>query len=215
MNIRSNNAGWAVAGAMAVGFAFMAGSGFQGATTKIGTVNMGKVFNESDYVKRQDSALKSSGAARTAVLQFINSYKMHPNADLLKFRDLSIKENQSEGDRAEIERIRTAAIASDTAYRSLQTKANLTDPEKARLTAFQKNVQDNEQFLPTAQEAFGQELQQRQEKLRTDTLDKVKAAVAETAQKQGFTVVLTDEVAPYSANDLTPEALKTMNAKNK
>ena len=198
-----------------MGFAFMAGSGFQGATTKIGTVNMGKVFNDSDYVKRQDAALKSSGAARSAVLQFINSYKMHPNAELLKFRDLSIKDNQSEADRAEIERIRTAAIASDTSYRSLQTKATLSDAEKKQLQTYQKNVQDNEQFLPTAQEAFGQELQQRQEKLRIETLDKVKAAVAETAQKQGFTVVLTDEVAPYSANDLTPEALKTMNAKNK
>ena len=198
-----------------MGFAFMAGSGFQGATTKIGTVNMGKVFNDSDYVKRQDAALKSSGAARSAVLQFINSYKMHPNAELLKFRDLSIKDNQSEADRTEIERIRTAAIASDTSYRSLQTQATLSDAEKKQLQTYQKNVQDNEQFLPTAQEAFGQELQQRQEKLRIETLDKVKAAVAETAQKQGFTVVLTDEVAPYSANDLTPEALKTMNAKNK
>jgi Skp family chaperone for outer membrane proteins len=212
---QSTNAGWVVAGVFALGFAFMVGSGFQGPAQKIGTVNMGKVFNDSDYVKRQDSLLKSAGAARTAVLQFINSYKMHPNAELLKFRDLSIKDNQSEADRAEIERIRNAAIASDTKYRGLQTKSNLTDAEKQQLTAYQKNVQDNEQFLPTAQEGFGTELQGRQEKLRVDTLEKVKAAVADTAQKQGFSIILTDEVAPYSANDLTAEALKAMNAKNK
>jgi Skp family chaperone for outer membrane proteins len=81
------------------------------------------------------------------------------------------------------------------------------------LNNFIKNSQDNASFVGKLNQEFTDELQQKQEKMRSDILDRVKAAVAEVSKKQGFSIVLNDEIAPYSANDLTPEALKAMNAK--
>lgn len=213
--MNKENMGWAVAGAMAttmvMGVLLLSSVGFQQPALKIGTVSLPKVFNDSEFAKRQDSELKSLGAARQATIQFIDAYKMLPRADLVKFRDLTVKANQTDADRAEIERIRQAAIQADQRFRELQTKANATEAERTQLGEFQRRVQENQQFLIATNEEFTQELANRQDKLRSDTLDRVKASVNDVAKNQGYSVILSDEIAPYSANDITSEALKNMN----
>ncbi|CAN5619958.1 hypothetical protein BH11ARM2_BH11ARM2_34930 [soil metagenome] len=213
--MKTQNLGWAIAGVMGLAMAGMVGSGFQTTQTKIGTVSVAKVFNDSDYVKHQDSDLKNLGTSRKAIVDFIDAYRTMPTADLQKFKDLSMKPSPSDGDKAEIERIRSAAVQTDQKYRDLQTKANQSDAEKTQMAEFNRRVQDNSQLLQKVQDELSQEVQDRQAKLRSDTMEKVKAAVAEVAKKEGYSVIFLDEVAPYSANDLTDEALKVMNAKNK
>ena len=213
MKINSNQTGWVVAGVMGLGFAFLAGSGFQDSSTKIGTVSVGRVFNDSEYKKDQDAQLQQIGQSRRALFDFIDTYKFMSLADLTKFKDLSVKANPTDADKAEINRLKDVATKADQQYRLLQTKANASEAEKSVLNNFIKNSQDNASFVGKLNQEFTDELQQKQEKMRSDILDRVKAAVAEVSKKQGFSIVLNDEIAPYSANDLTPEALKAMNAK--
>jgi len=60
---------------------------------------------------------------------------------------------------------------------------------------------------------FGDELMNQQEKLRSDTLNRVKAAVQEVGQKQGYSVVYVQDIVPYGANNITKDSLKAMNSK--
>lgn len=211
--MKTQNLGWAVAGTLALAMAAMMGSGFQEPQLKIGIVGMAKVCNESDYAKKQETELQNMLTTRRDMVQFMDSYRTMPTAELQKFRDLSLKPNPTDGDRAEIERIKSAAGQTDQKYRDLQTKANPTDAEKAQMAEFTKRVQDNTQYLQKTQDDLGQELQDKQIKLRQEILERAKTAVAEVAKKEGYTVVLTDEVAPYSSNNMTDAALKAMNAK--
>ena len=207
------NLGWVVSGVLALAMAGMVGAGFQAQNQKIGTVSMAKVFNDSAYAKTLDQELKNLGANRKATLDFIDAYRMLSNADLKKFRDLSVKNPQTAADKAEIEKVRASGVAADQKLRELQTKANATEAERNQLSEMQKRVQDNSQYVLALQQEFTDEVRNRQENMRTETLDRVKQAIADVAAKQGYSLILSDEIAPYSANDLTTEAMKAMDAK--
>jgi Skp family chaperone for outer membrane proteins len=211
----SHHLGWITSGALTLVLCVVLSSGFQEKSQKIGTVNIARVFNESEYTKRQDSALKSFGTQRQGVLDFVENYRVLSTAELIKYRDLTLKATPTEADRTEIERIRRVATAADARYRELQTKANATEAERAQLAEMSRNVQENNGLLQRLQQEFGREVNERQERLRSETIDKVKASISEVANKQGYSIVFDEQVAPYSANDVTSEALKTMNAKNK
>ena len=191
----------------------MIGMGFQGAGTKIATVDLAKVFNDSDFAKAQDANLKTLGASRKAVLDFLTSYSSISVADAQKFRDLSIKENPTAADKTELDRIRASAVTVDQKFRDLQTKANPTAEDRTQLANYNQNAKENGALAQRLNDEFTDELRQQQEKLRADTLAKAKAAVADAAKKGEVSVVFVQDVAPYSANDITADALKSMNGK--
>jgi Skp family chaperone for outer membrane proteins len=191
----------------------MVGMGFQGSSQKIGTVDLARVFNESDFAKSQDGSLKTMGASRKAILDFIAAYRAIPTEDAQKFRDLSLKPNGGATEKAELDRIRQAALATDQKFRDLQTKASPTDADRTQLNEFGRRANENMAFAQRLEQEFTEEIRQKQEGLRNETLKRAKAAVADVAAKQGYSVIFVEDVAPYSANDVTTEALKAMNAK--
>lgn len=191
----------------------MAGMGFQGSSQKIGTVDLARVFNESDYAKAQDANLKNMGATRKAVLDFITTYRAIPSDDAQKFHDLSLKPDQTAADKNELDRIRQSAIETDQKFRDLQTKGNLSDTEKAQLAEFQNRANANTALAQRYDGEFSDEVRQQQDRLRNETLSRAKTAVADVAAKQGYSIVFVQDVAPYSSNDVTAEALKAMNSK--
>jgi Skp family chaperone for outer membrane proteins len=207
------NLGWAVAGALAVSLFFVASTGFQDKQIKLGTVNIEKVFDESEIRIKLDSELREYGQNADNMMNFMASYPMLPNAELKKFKDLSLKTPQTDADKAEIERIRKAAVAADQKYRELQTKASSTEADKLQLGTFQRNVQENSPFLQRADQELASLLNDRQKKMRQETLEKVKAAIGDIANKQGYSIIFNDQAAPYSANDVTAEALKSVNSR--
>ncbi|RYG45248.1 OmpH family outer membrane protein [bacterium] len=211
--MKTKNLGWAVAGVLGLSMAGMVGAGFQTPSQKIGTVNMAKVFNDSEFVKKQDSDLKNLATERRGTAEFLEAYRIMPTADLEKFKNLSTKPTKSDADKAEIERLRSAAVQADQKYRDLQTKANKTEAETTQLAEFNRRIQENTGLLQRVQDELGQELQDRQNKLQLEAMERAKAAIQEVSKKEGYTVVFADQYAPYSANDVTAEALKAMNAK--
>ncbi len=211
--MNKENLGWAVSGALAMSLIFVVSTGFQEKALKLGTVNVAKVFDDSEIRQKLDVEIREFGTARENTFNFLATYPMLATADLKKFRELSLKLPQTDADKAELERLRKAGVTADQKYRELQTKPNATDAEKTQLATYQRNVQENERYLGLTQQEFSREITDRQSKMRADTLLKVKAAISEISQKQGYSIVFSDETAPYAANDLTPEALKAINAK--
>lgn len=202
--------GWVVAAGL---FGAMAGMGFQGQTVKIGTADLEKIFNESEYAKTQTATLRSMGEARQGVLEFLRTYRVAKTEDVQKFRDLSVKAKPTPADRTEMDRIKADAIKADTTHRQLQTKQSPTAAEAQQLDELNRRAQQNSALFQQWAQAFNDEVSAEQMKLRNDTLQRVRDAVKQVASQQGFSVVMAEDVAPYSPNDLTAEALKAMNAR--
>ncbi len=202
--------GWIVAAALG---GVMVGTGFQGNSSKIGTVDMARVFNESDFAKKETDQLHNLAAARQGVLEFLQSFRTLKPEDSQKFKDLSLNASPSAADKAEIERIKSEAKTDDQSYRDLTTKQNPTAADNQLLEEYNKRTQQNTALLGRWQQEFTTELSGQQDTMHKAALDKVKAAVKQIGAAQGYTMILVDDVAPYSANDITDEALKTMNKK--
>lgn len=202
--------GWIVAASLA---GCMFGMGFQGSTQKFGTVDLEKVFNESGFAKKQTESLRNMGTARVAVVDFIKTYRTLSADDANKFRDLTLKETPTAADKAELERIKSQATADEQAYRDLSQKDKPSAAEVTKLEDFNRRREANAQLLQKWNDDFSNELQVRQESLRNETLQRAKDAVNQVAKDQGYSMVFVQNVAPYSSNDVTADALKAMNAK--
>jgi Skp family chaperone for outer membrane proteins len=208
--MRFERLGWIVAAALAGG---IAAAGFQGSTEKSGTVDLAKVFNDSEYAKKQTESLRNMGQARQGVIDFIRQNPHMKTEDTTRFRELSVKEAPTAPEKAELERIKNDAQASETKFRELSTKDKPSQAELTQLEELNRRKDNSQQVLDKWNQDFAAELQQRQEGLRNDTLARVKDAVSQVAKTQGYTIVFVQDVAPYSAHDLTADALKAMNGK--
>lgn len=202
--------GWIVAAALAGG---IAGMGFQDKNEKTGTVDMARVFNESEYAKKQTDSLRTLGTTRQGVLEFIRTYQHIKAEDATKFHDLSVKADATAADKNEIERIKKDALTAEQRYKDLTTKTQPTQADLTELEEMNRRRDAIQTLLDKWSGEFSNELQTKQESLRNDTLQRVKDAVSQVAKSQGYSMIFVQDIAPYSANDLTDEALKAMNSK--
>jgi Skp family chaperone for outer membrane proteins len=202
--------GWIVAAVLA---GSMVGVGFQDKTEKTGSVDLHKVFDESDYAKKQTEVLRNMGTVRAGVLEFVHSnIHMKPD-DAAKFRRLSLLEAPTAPDTADLQRLKSDAITNEGNFTTLQTKSNPGADVMAQIDEMNKHRDANNALLEQWNRDFTTEVQTKQENLRNDTLTRVKDAVQQVAKAQGYSIVFAQDVAPYSANDLTAEALVAMNKK--
>lgn len=202
--------GWVVAAGLLGAFV---ASGFQTSTIKMGTVDMIKVFNDSSYTKGQTEVLRTMGKARQDLMEFLSTYRATKTDDAQKLRDLSLKDNPTAADKAAADALKAAIIADDGKFRDLQTKQNPTADETKTLTDYNQRAQNLSALQQRWATEFDDEVQKKQAALRSQALDKVKAAVGDVAKKQGFSIVFDSGIAPFSSNDITDEALNATNKK--
>jgi len=202
--------GWVLAAGIA---GMMAGSGFQGKTDKYGVVDLAEVFTASEYAKAQTEALRSLSAQRQDILQFANTYPVFSAEQAQRFRELSVKAQPTAAEKAELDKLKNDVIAQDKRFKDDQLKANPGPEVVARLKEYSDRTQTMIKTLDRWAREFGDELMSQQEKLRSDTLQRVKTAVQEVGQKQGYSIVYVQDIVPYGANNITNDSLKAMNSK--
>jgi Skp family chaperone for outer membrane proteins len=144
---------------------------------------------------------------------FLRTYKSLPTAKAERFKELSLKVQPTAAEKAELDKIRSDAIAEDKVYKALQTKSSPTPEEVKQLEEMGKNTQALSTLERTMAQQFDAEVNQKRDGMRDDVLVKIRASVQEVAKKQGYSIVFVKDVVPYGANDLTPEALKVLNTK--
>lgn len=193
----------------------LAAVGFQAQSIKFGSVDLVKVFGESNIAKRQDEEMRLFQAARLGVIEFVATYPMMKPEDAQKFRELSLKEKRTPAEQTQLDGLKAASTTLEGRMRELQTKGNLTDAEKAELAADSQNGNTNRALLQKWDNEFTNDRQERFTKIRGDIVEKARAAVQSVGASGGYTIIFTSEVAPFAGTDVTAEALKIMNAKNK
>lgn len=202
--------GWLAAAAMA---GVMAGSGFQTKADKIGVVDVGSIFQNSELTNRKKDELKGMNDVRTSILQFVHTYKGFTPAQADRFKTLSLKPNLTGAEKTELDKIKADVIAKDKANQALQQKPNPTPDEIAKLNDLRTQTQQAQAMEQAWVREFDGDLREKQESLRQDVLDQVQGVVQEIGKKQGYNLIFVKDVAPYGANDVTADTLKVMNAK--
>ena len=201
--------GWTLAFAM-VGVLLAAG--FQNATDKVGTVDLGKVMDDSDMGKQGQVKLNKMNQDRIAVLQFMSENRVLTEDQSKRIRELSLKNDRTKEEQSELDRIKAEVIAANKRSQELSNKASLSVEEHALLDDFARRTQTTEQIGRKYQQDFLAELDQANEQQKAEVLKRARESVQQVAKAQGYNVVFEARVAPYAANDLTPSALTAMNA---
>jgi Skp family chaperone for outer membrane proteins len=202
--------GWIVAGALIV---VAATAGFQTTTTKIGVVDITKVFNDSDYAKTQMETLKQFGTARQEMIQFVDQYRVFTPEQATTFHDLSLKSVISAAEKAQLDGIKTAVKTSDARLKDLQQKSNPTPAESTEMADLSRRVQTTTDTAQRWSRDAQDEYEGKRQELQKAGLDKVRESIKAVAKEKEYTIVFISDIAPYGVNDITPLALAAMNKK--
>lgn len=203
-----SNLGWGVAALLS---GIMLASGFQSAQEKTGIVDMQKMIENSEPGKKMRATFDQMVAARNDLLEFINLNRVLTVEQAQKLKELSLKPNATDAEKAEAQRIRSEVVASEKRFKELQTKAS-TDADRQLLTDYSNRAAVMTQTLERWNNDFNVEMQEWLARERPSVYEKAKKALQDTARAQGFSVVLDAQVAPFGANDLTEAATKALNA---
>ena len=207
---RLGAAGWLVAAGL---LGAMLTSGFQTPSVKLGTVDVNRIVESSEWGKGNSRTLQTMKKAREDVLEFIDTYRVLTPEQATRVRDLTLKTNRTKEEDAELERVKAEVVTANKRLQELSTKSNLTPEERTLLEEYARRSQMmNEQATRWLRE-FTNEIQAWVDDRKTESYARARAAVTEVAAKDGYTLVFESSVTPYGANDLSDAALAAMNAR--
>lgn len=209
MKGRFDQLGWVLAAALT---GVMFSSGFDGPADKTGVVDIAKVVEQSNYGKGNQEAFQRMKQAREGLLEFIDQNRVLTTDQAQRLRDLSVKENATDAEKAEIERIKADVVAAAKRSQELAGKATLTAEERTLIDDYSRRSQTMNNVAQRWFQEFSSEVQQWADKRKSDSVQKARTAIQEVAKAQGYTLVFEVGIAPFGANDLTDAALQAMNA---
>ena len=200
--------GWAVAAVLGATFF---GSGFMQPTEKSGVVDLNKVIQDSNIGKSNTTKLNNALQLRRGLIDFLTTYMVLTTEQAEELRKLTLKEGQTEADKAAIEKIKKDVMESDKKRQDLMAKSSLTESDRALLQDYSQRARINEERAGTWEKDFSNDLNELRDTLQQQTITQAKAALSTVAKSQGYSVVLESTVAPYGANDLTDATIKQLN----
>src|SRR5471030_1377294 len=187
--------------------------GFQNSEIKIGTVDIVRMMDQSDYGKEGQAIFKKMKLARECVLEFIDTYRVLTTDQAQRIRLLSLKENPTKEESAELDRTKADVIAANKRSVELATKPNMTPEERTLVEEYARRSQTMNDIAQRWFREFTNEMSDFADKRKLAGLQKARAAINEVSKAQGYTVVFDESTAPYVANDVTDATLAAMNAK--
>ncbi len=203
-----------VAAAGLIGLALLAASGFQGQPDKFAVVDMNRLMNDSKRGAKVRDSLQSDFRQRAGILDFLNTNDVATQEQANQLKQLTLKDNPTDADKGSVEKIKDDIKKAVKEFNDLNVKSNPTDTDRNRmveLNGLRSAVK--EKIIPQMQKDFDDEFNAEKSKMQNDLLEAAKAAVKDVAGKKGVTMVFESSVVMFSANDLTDDAIKSMNAK--
>jgi Skp family chaperone for outer membrane proteins len=202
--------GWMVAAGLA---GIMLGSGFQTPSLKLGVVDLNAVIDKSDAGKSGKKSFEEMKAAREGLLEFIDQYRILTIEQANRLRELMLLKEKTKPEEAELERLKADIIATSKRSAELATKPNYTPEERTLVEEYSRRSQTMNETSTRWLREFSDEVQNWVASSREQNYQKAKAAAAEVAAKDGYTMVIEGSVAVFGANDITDLSLAAMNAK--
>jgi Skp family chaperone for outer membrane proteins len=202
--------GWVVAAGV---LGIIAATGFQGSLDKVATVDLQTMVENSDLGKSNIGVLDKMKTLREDLLRFVDDNRVLTMDQARNLRTLWLKESPTPQDKANLDSLKADVSAAAAKNVALGQKKDLTPEERTLLQDYASRSSTMEQIVSQWYQEFSQEIQGSAQQRRVDTLTKAKASAQAVARLQGYTLVFDSTVGVYAANDLTEDALKSMNAK--
>ncbi len=183
--------------------ALLAGSGFQNNSTKIGVVDSNAVIQAVAISKNLVEQEKNLRTDRETVVQFLQRYPVMKKEDAEKFKDLTLKATKTDADKSELQRLTTAAQDAQKKFKDLELKSSPTADELKALDDYRNRQNEMGEYLNNLVKDMQKDLADQHDKNQDVVYKAFKAGLEDVGKRQGFTVVLDKNLAPYGANDIT------------
>ena len=131
-----------------------------------------------------------------------------------QLEELQVKQNPSEADKKNIEKIISAGIAKKDEWEKLIPKTKLSDQETKRRTELERIQKLNKSKIEDKYEVYSKEIDELQKKTLDDLFNKVKDSIGSVARQRGYSVVVLKQSVIWSADvvDITDDVLKQLNS---
>lgn len=131
-----------------------------------------------------------------------------------KLDELLAKENPSDADKKEIEKIINAGIAKKNEWQDLLGKVNLDEKQNKRRAELERIQKLNKGKVDEKYEIYSKEIDELQRSTLDDLFNKVKDSIGSVARQRGYSVVVLKQSVIWSADavDITDDVLKQLNS---
>lgn len=192
--------------------AFFALSAFQQPQLKLGVVDVSKVAEDSKLGKRKKDEFEKMRTKMTAVLQFMNQNRLISKDQATKFRELSLIEKPTADQTQQLEGLKTLIQRAKQEFDDLLKVSNPTETQLKRIQELSGYGNDTLDRLREWDREFGQQMSDLANSAQSEVLNKAREAVKKLGKRDGYTVILESNSAPYGANDVTADVLKVFDA---
>lgn len=213
MNNRSSRA-WlgAFAALTLVLAAFMFGSGFQTNAEKFASVDITKVLDESKLGRQSNDTLRAAFSTRSDLLTFATENLCMTQEQGQTLLTMGLKDTLTAAEKTQFDTTKAAVQNATRQRMTLAQKTNLSDEEKTLLADLNQRAQIGMAVVQQWNSQFNNDMDALGQKLRDDAVTKVRQVIATEAKRQGYTLVFESSVLVHSANDLTADVIKAVDA---
>lgn len=190
------------------------GSGFTQAGEKYASIDITGVLEGSKLGKQQNEKLRNAYQLRQDLMNFIIENPVITVEQAQQLQDLTLKDVPTAEDKTKMEEIKKQVVDASSRRVTLAGKANKTEAEVTLLTEYNQRAQGAGAIAQQWNAIFTQDMDTLSGKLRDDAITEVKKQAREVAKKQGYTLVFEASVLIFSANDITSEVVKSVDAAN-
>ncbi len=188
------------------------GSAFQGPVEKVGSADINRMMDESDFGKSIKDQLDKMRAAREDVLTFIDQNRVLTIEQATQIRDLSLRPSRTKEEQAQLDSLKAAVVAANKRWTELATKPNMTPEERTLVQDYADRAQKMNDLGSRWVRDFTSDIDSWVEKQKAESNRRARVAIQEVAKQQGYTVVYDSVFVPFTANDITDACITAMNA---
>ncbi|GAB4452041.1 MAG: hypothetical protein OHK0029_02300 [Armatimonadaceae bacterium] len=178
-----------------------------------GSVSVQKILSESSARKRDSDELNKMVQSLREVMTSLRQQNAFflPEAELRELASLLEKENASAVEKKRIAELFGKAAAASAEKRKLENTANPSEEQRKQFAALSDAESKGNQAINNLAGAYEKRLGEREVELNNKTVAEIRTAISEVAKQKGITVVFDEQIAIYTANDLTPDVIKQIN----
>jgi Skp family chaperone for outer membrane proteins len=187
---------------------------------RIAVVDMQKLNDEYTLIKDFRDAAEKQDKDFKVEYEVLQRHALLPDADQKKLIELTIKDRNnpaslSKADLAsKTELEKTSNALREDFVKLQQTPVGAVGPnDETKLKNYTKQVNDTQAKLTADQQRMQADVENKAKELNVTVQDKMQKALTDVAKKNGYTLVLSKQIAPYAEFDCTKDVLTQINKK--
>ena len=187
-------------------------------TLRIAMFDYHRVVDESKFLADANKALQQKQDDTKFMLNIWAQNALLPEADQKRLGDLALEERTAGANfdpkkKDEMKKLQETSANLLNQLTSLQGNQNPTQQQQDRLKILTRDYSDTRSRIETVDKTVYDELQKQNQANSTKALKDMRDAVGQVAKAKGYGLVLTNDVAFFSENDITDAVVTAMNKK--